>query len=400
MRRFASLAVPGLLLLVACTDAAAPNARASRTGATPAVDVVNDDTDDDLDDDTDDPEHLFSNSDVRFSFVVVGCNRVDKADTAAERPSTANTNELNRVYGEVAQLQPRPRFLFFAGDMVYGYASNFAGTTVPDTVTLANQLTGWLQLWDGNAISTTGIELVPVPGNHEVQNAKKVAYAAGERTWLRTMSGRLVHAGNGPAAGGADNLATDQSSLTYSFDYGRTHFVLVDTDPVGKDGSTPVNWVTQDLSAARANHAKHIFVITHKPAYAYPVSLYSPPLAAEDGLGGTYPLERDALWGALVDAHAEAMFSAHNHLYYRTRGPSGATWQVIDGNGGTPIEPLYDRASQSYFGYSVVTVHRNGHVTLTTYAHQIPVEGYRAPSGAYPTFVRDEADITYPRHGE
>ena len=401
MRRPEGLALPILLLLFACTDAAAPNVRtAPAIGQAVTGDVTADDIDDESGD-ADDDDNRFSNSDVKFSFVVVGCNRVDKADTATNKPSTANRAELYRTYREVAQMRPLPRFVFFAGDMVFGYVKPPNGPTAPDTVSLATQLSSWSELSYGSAspLTGTGVELVPIPGNHEVQNSAKIAFAAAERTWLRVMGSKLNHAGNGPGAGGPDNLATDQRSLTYSFDYGRTHFVLIDTDPVGKDGSVPLNWVAQDLTAARSHHAKHIFAITHKPAYAYPVWLYSPPLPSEDGLGGTFPLERDAFWGSLVDAHAEALFSAHNHLYYRTRGSSGATWQIIDGNGGSPIEPLIDRASQNYFGYSVVTVHKNGRVTLTTYAHQVPTEGYLMDSGAYPTFVRDEADITWPKHG-
>ena len=395
MPRLGSLAFPLLLVALGCTDAAAPNDRLRPIpGAGVAASDASDVDDADEPDAAADPDHRFSDNDVRFSFVVVGCNRLDKADTNfLANPSTANKEELNRMYREVAQLRPLPRFVFFTGDMVFGYSLAAA-----DTAKLATELASWIALYQASPIAGTGIELVPIPGNHEVQTSKKVAFAAAERTWLRVMGAYTPRAGNGPAAGGADNLATDQSHLTYSFDYGRTHFVLLDTDPVGKDGSTPLNWIAEDLASARANHVKHIFVLSHKPAYAYPVSLYNPPLASEDGLGGTYPLERDALWGSLVDARAEAMLSAHNHLYYRTRGPSGgATWQVVAGNGGSPIEPLIDRDPQMWFGYSVVTVHKNNRVTLTSYAHRVPTEGYFKPSDAYPTTVRDDADITWPK---
>jgi len=384
MRYLARLAVLTLPFLVGCTDPSAPNGAAA--GVSPVADY---------DDDNLGAESEFSSPDVRFSFVVVGCNRVDKADTnMTTNPSTANQDALLRAFTEIAAMRPLPRFVFFAGDMVYGYSP-----TLADTVKLAQQLTSWLALYEASPLAATGVELVPLEGNHEVQNSKKIAFAAAERTWLRVMSPYIPRAGNGPAAGGADNLATDQSMLTYSFDFARTHFVLVNTDPVGKDGSAPIHWIADDLAAAQASHAKHIFVITHKPAYAYPPSLYIPPLAQEDGLGGTYPLERDALWGSFADAGVEAMLSAHNHLYYRTQGAVGATWQVVAGNGGSPIEPIVDRASQSWFGYSVVTVHRNNQVTLTSYAHQVPTEGYLASSAAYPTVIRDEADITWPTRG-
>ena len=379
----AALVVP---FLFGCTDPSAPNARATNGAPRPLAAY---------DDDNLGAESEFSSPDVRFSFVVIGCNRVDKADTnSTTNPSTANQDALLRAFSEIAAMRPLPRFVFFAGDMVYGYTP-----TLADTVRLELQLRSWLALYQASPLAATDVELVPLEGNHEVQNSKKIAFPAGERTWLRVMGAHIPRAGNGPAAGGPDNLATDQSLLTYSFDYARTHFVLVNTDPVGKDGSVPLNWIASDLAAAQANHVKHVFIITHKPAYAYPIASYIPPLTQEDGLGGTYPLERDALWGMLADANAEAMLSAHNHLYFRTQGAVGATWQVVAGNGGSPIEPIIDRENQSWFGYSVVTVHRNNQVTLTSYAHQVPTAGYLTSSAGYPTVIRDEADITWPGPG-
>ena len=56
------------------------------------------------------------------------------------------------------------------------------------------------------------------------------------------------------------------------------------------------------------------------------------------------------------------------------------------------------REEQRYFGYSVVTVHRNNRVTLTTYAHAIGAS-YLSGAPENPTFVRDEADLTWPKPG-
>jgi hypothetical protein len=390
----AALAAALVVSLSACADGVAPHPGTVGAGGA-AADVAVVAAADDADEPDDPADHRFSDDDVRFSFVVIGCNRVDKADTAAARPSTANVAELNRAYAEIAQMRPLPRFVFFAGDMVFGYAQS--GT---DTLALMRELPAWMAIWQASPAAAAGVEMVPLEGNHEMQTKAKIAYPAAERVWLREMGPYITHAGNGPGAGGPDNLATDQSRLTYSFDYGRTHFVLVNTDPYGKDGSAPVQWIREDLAAAQSNHAKHIFVISHKPAYAYPIGLYSPALTAEDGLGGTYPAERDALWAAFADAHVEAMLSAHNHLYYRTQGWTGATWQVIAGNGGTPIEPLISpyKEQQSYFGYSVVTVHRNNRVTLTAYAHHIGAS-YLSGSPENPTFVGEQADLTWPQPG-
>jgi len=173
-----------------------------------------------------------------------------------------------------------------------------------------------------------------------------------------------------------------------SFDYQGTHFTLLDTDPVGKDWSIPVKWVEQDLDQAQAERDQHIFAIGHKPAYAYPTDLYAPPLSTEDGLGKFYPAERDEFWDSLNAHHAEAMLAAHDHLYYRAQ-PNGQTWQIIAGNGGSKLESVVNQQDINYYGFTIVNVLKDGHVTLDSYGRDVPAEGYLASSEAYPTTIRD-----------
>ena len=302
-------------------------------------------------------------------------------------PSTANLEQLNRTFSEVSELSPRPRFVFFAGDMVFGYT--------PDTVSMESQLRAWRALYDASPLARTGTILVPIPGNHEVQNDKKIAYAAAERTWLRVMwSDVAPFGGNGPTAGGADGLATDQSYLTYSFNYRRTHFLLLDTDPVGRDWTVPTNWIASDLAHARQRHARHIFAIGHKPAWAYPGN-------PTDGLGHgvttavNYDALRDDFWSSLEQNHAEAMLAAHDHLYYRTQPHPAGTWQIIAGNGGSVLEADAATYNSKFYGYTVVSVHRDGSVTATEYGRDVPAAGYLTSGAAYPTTVRDAFDLTW-----
>ncbi|HEY0779838.1 MAG TPA: metallophosphoesterase family protein, partial [Gemmatirosa sp.] len=162
----------------------------------------------------------------RVTFAVIGCNRVDAADTLGDT-STANVEELTRTFQDIAALPVKPRFLFFTGDLVFGYT--------PDTLQLDRELRAWRTLYEASPLPALGVELVAMPGNHEMQNLSKVATAAAERTWLRDMQPYIMRGGNGPTAGGPDNLATDQSKLTYSFDYAGSHFVTINTDPTGAD---------------------------------------------------------------------------------------------------------------------------------------------------------------------
>ncbi len=310
-----------------------------------------------------------------FSFVIVGCNRVEKADITTGNPSTANLEQLRRTFADVAALQPPPKFFFFAGDMVYGYT---------DEVALQQQLTAWLALWTASPLPALGVQLVPLPGNHESQHksaSTKLAYAAAETTWVSVMSA-YIRGSNGPAAGGADGLMTDQSKLSYSFDHAGTHFVVLNSDPVGADGTVPAKWIASDITAARGAGAKHVFAMSHKPAYPSPLS--------NDGIA--VPAVRDAFWAAMEAGQAEAMLSAHNHLWYKTR--PNKTWQIVAGNGGSLLEMLVS-GSDAYYGFTLVDVAANGTVTAKSYGRDVPAAGYIAPAGTGPTTIRDTFDITW-----
>ena len=219
-----------------------------------------------------------------YSFVVVGCNRLNDADTAGS-PSTANVPQLNRILTEISNLNPVPAYLFMAGDIILGYTK--------DTVVAAKQLNAWVQLYQGSALASKSTQLVVIPGNHETQDkpAGKLSQAGLERTYLRIMAPYIIGS-NGPAADSThgDSLRTDQSKLTYSFNYKTDHFVMLNTDPVGRDGRVPTQWISSNIAAAKGASARHVFLVGHKPAYAG-----TKTATLDDGLA-KFPANRDAFW--------------------------------------------------------------------------------------------------------
>ena len=315
---------------------------------------------------------------VAYSFVTLGCNRVAAADTL-NNPSTANVVELKQTFADISVLSPRPNFLFFTGDEILGYSN--------DSTVVDSQLKAWVGLWEASTAKAAGIELIAIAGNHETENATKVATAPAERVWLRDLSSYIARGGNGPTAG-VDGYTTDQSRMTYSFDYKDSHFVTISTDGVGKDWHVPTTWVASDLAAAKARGQKHVFVFGHKPAYPYPG-------VPTDGLSFDVA-SRDLFWSSLETSQAEAMFSAHNHVFWRGQ-PMGKTWQVIAGNGGTSLDATADTSipgTGKYFGFTLVQVLNSGRVILKSYGRDIPTAGYTAPVTG-PTTVRDSLEITW-----
>ncbi|MEP7170038.1 MAG: lamin tail domain-containing protein, partial [Bacteroidota bacterium] len=298
-----------------------------------------------------------------YSFVTVGCNRVDYLDTAfttgdidySTGRSTANVYQLKRLFNEIAHLNPLPDFLIMTGDIVMGYKT----PSTADTTELAKQLTSWVELYQASPLASLPIQLVAIPGNHETQDkaAGKHSFATAEQIFTRIMAPYILGS-NGPGVGGPDSLSTDQSKLTYSFNFHGDHFIIMDTDPVGKDNQVPYKWIGSDIQAARAANARHIFAFGHKPAY-------SSPLTPGGGLDAAATLpQRDSLWKYFEDNNCEAMFSAHEHLWDSINPHSGKTWQVINGNGGSRVEPVWVGAGKQYYGYTIVNIYSDRTVNV------------------------------------
>ena len=310
---------------------------------------------------------------VLYSFAVFGDDRLASSDTnLGTNPSTANLPQLDRTFADILQLSPKPAYLFVIGDLVLGQTT--------DTARLGTELRGWRQRYEASPIASSGIRLVVVAGNHEVDGANSTA--AIEQAWLQNMAPYIV-GNNGPTAGGADGLKTDQSRLSYSFDYRDTHFVTLNSDPVALSSTVPVNWAAQDLAAARAAGSKHIFVLDHKTPYDW----------TNDGTTSLTTANRNALWSALEANHVEAMISSHNHVYRRLH-PSGSTWMIIDGNGGAPLDS--NLPADRNYGFSFFDIMKSGKVILKTYARPFGTNyNDPCPAASYPATLRDSADISW-----
>ena len=320
-----------------------------------------------------------SDDPVAYSFVVLGDARVDKADTnTATNPAGINFAQLDRSLEDIAKLDPKPACVFFNGDEIFGYEH--------DTTKLIEALAIWRDRVEASPTVKAGIKFVAIPGNHETEvetDDGKVPNPDAERVWLETMTS-LLNGNDGPHSAGADSLATDQSRLTYSFDMKDSHFVLMNTDPIGQDSHVPIHWIANDLASARKNGAKHLFAIGHKPAFGYGGSMAM--------AGGN----RTDFWDALESNHAEAMIGSHDHVYDRSQPHHAKTWMIISGNGGTPLEKTLPKEKQ-YFGFTTISVLKSGKVILKSYGRDVPTEGYAAaaPANMYPTTVRDSVDISW-----
>ena len=132
----------------------------------------------------------------------------------------------------------------------------------------------------------------------------------------------------------------DSTEAYYSFDYGNSHFICLDTEIPYTVGSKQYTWLEQDLQAASST-ATFIFVFFHKPPYS------------SGAVHGSNISVRNTLCPLFEQYGVDMVFNGHDHIYERTIPINGVTY-VVTGGGGAP---LYNVGTSSWTAYSEKTYH-------------------------------------------
>mgnify|MGYP000035124173 CR=1 FL=1 len=327
--------------------------------------------------------------DLLANFAYLGCNRVGYSAQTPSEPSTANVAQMQQTFKDIAALPVKPDYFFFAGDLVLGMSADKG-------VTLSNELTAWKALYDKSNFAASGIELLPLPGNHEADASEEVSpgeyieYPDADNLsvwvdWLKTNN--FAKASNGPSGNKElqrDLLAEDNNQTqTYSFDDVKTgvHYVLLNTDSLSTVVNpllpektvaswAPLHWVEADFKKASANPAiKRIVVLAHKP-----LVLSNP--GPHDIVYNTAPY---TLGDSLLELFGDTpkfsgYFAAHSHqwLYTDKIGPKQNVTQVLAGNGGSQLNGGWDPKGGPYFGFTVVNIYDDNTVGVVSHARPAP----------------------------
>ncbi len=377
------------------------------------------------------PAAAQSTAPVVLTFSTVGDSRQDPInfDKASVGPTLSgqdaiwlqNTKAFTRILRTV-QTQ-KSSLLFFNGDMVHGYGwAGFGYTTNPTQTAITgpiaptsvadivgSDLLRFYQqyaYWRGivSTVMETGTYVFPVAGNHETEckACGKTAKVENENAFVANMGDLVVDTSRfsglfgtapqniayGPAAGTSpDGLTTDQGKLSYSFDHKGAHFVVINTDPVGKDAHAPTRWLAADLASAQARGIRRHFVFGHKAAYTYAyLANTATPAGGLDAAPGTIA-DRDAFWN-VIETYGATYFCGHEHIFNVSR-PRGGAYQVIVGSGGSPfdakatdvtINPGTDRD----YAWATVRLHADGGVDIL---------GYGFDSGFGPTSLLQQINL-------
>ena len=341
-------------------------------------------------------------SPVAFHFATVGDCRAEPTLNSSEQDLLwlQNTKVLARMLREMQVAKPQA--LFFNGDMIYGYTSNKA--------TMERYYAYWRGMMAN--LMESGTYIVPVPGNHEVQlkvkdgegKEKKRAVVENENIWRANMGDLVFNADqwqsmthqvatgwnidNTPKIG-KDGITTDQRQLSYSFDAGKNHFAIINTDPAGFDSSAPVTWLKADFEAAKKRGVTKFFIFGHKMAFTYvPKKLKESTENITDGFDRR-PEIRDAFWN-LAEAYHALFFTGHQHTFHAQqprKNQGGQAWQVIIGSGGSPfsIQKKYsEQESDRMYSWADVLIYEDGSVGIKIF-------GFDENFG--PTMIIDAWDI-------
>ena len=208
-----------------------------------------------------------------FTFVVIGDNQA-----GIEPPPV-----FKEMVGEIAKL--KPAFVLHVGDFVPGSG---------DMTKLKRQYWEFKKVMD-----TVGVPYYLALGNHD----------GGSPEAHQVFQGLL-------------------RKTFYSFNYGNSHFVVLDTTPAGQAhwiSDEEFAWLKKDLAAANGK-SDHVFVMGHDPLY---------PVDGHIGSSlDAHPERRDRL-AALFRKYGVVYFAGHEHLF--DHGVYNGVTQVITGGGGAGL---------------------------------------------------------------
>jgi 3',5'-cyclic-AMP phosphodiesterase len=219
-----------------------------------------------------------------------------------------NKKVLTMLLKDTCRLNPEPEFIVLCGD-------NVAGSSDEKVLTA--------QLQDLRALIEKylcGKPLIPVVGNHEVDNEPKDDRC--ERVFNSIYGDMLP-----------DTCLDGYNQTVFYVDYGDTRLIVLNAFHFGETHriiGKQLSWF--DEVASKDIRNKLVFV--HSPAF--------PTGAHFTHCLDSYPEERDAFWRIVEKCNVDIVFSGHEHNYSRRKvGYEKSIYQVITGGSGEKLRDNY-----------------------------------------------------------
>jgi UDP-2,3-diacylglucosamine pyrophosphatase LpxH len=262
------------------------------------------------------------------NYKIKQAKKLQSADIVNTEPGNSQVAESNDIASEANKpAEPASPPENIPTDTIVDSPDNninkpFSFAVIGDTKAFsASNLNGNLQK-AVQSITKQNVDLTFVMGDLVSSCDGKSSCEGKYNDWKKVMSSLLPKTyeivGNHDRTGGsaADamwqkefNLPTNGpagfSELTYSFDSGNSHFVVLDSEKPEEHLINDVqrNWLDQDLAK---NKKENTFVFFHEPAFQMSQD-------SKDALDAK-PGERDALWNILKKYKVTAVFNGHLHM--------------------------------------------------------------------------------------
>ncbi|RJQ38696.1 MAG: hypothetical protein C4550_06440 [Nitrospiraceae bacterium] len=232
---------------------------------------------------------LAQHSGGEFTFAVFGDFRPSRRDRPYSEAFLKMLDEMNMI---------APSFILSIGDAYYGYGGSFQR--------FKNEIDYFL-----SRIKPLDTPFFNVIGNHEVGGSLE------RENYIKGRFGNLYG----------------------SFDYANSHFIFLDTDETGKEGTIQgeqLRWLEKDIEANK--NAENIFVFMHRPLFS--------AIDADLNKGKSFKdkSNRDSIHSLFKKYGVRAVFAGHEHLSSET--VKDGIKYFITGGGGSP---LYQSPSKGGF---------------------------------------------------
>ena len=244
-----------------------------------------------------------------------------------------NKKILSKLLNESSKLTPNADYIILGGD-------NVAGSNIENVLT--NQLKDLRNLIEKYYYKTP---LIPVIGNHEVNNEPKDDKY--ERIFSTIYNDMLP------------NTSLDGYNKTVFYvDFEDVRLIILNAfhfNEINKIAERQLSWFKE----AASSNIKNKIVFVHSPAF---------PTGAHYGhCLDLYPDDRDAFWRIVHDCNIDIVFSGHEHNYSRRKIEyEKSTYQVITGGSGEKLRDKFkDKkeviiAPKAKYHFVVVDITKNG----------------------------------------
>jgi len=284
-----------------------------------------------------------------FAFAIFSDTRAnDYTPIAIEALNGVNARVLRRIV--IGVFQKKVKFAVVPGDLISGVTSNArkAELELRSWKKTVGPVAHYIPFYTGIGNHDAEIYDYQVVEGKKVRVPKKGRDAAEEI--FRT---EMTNPTNGPELPEGSKEPT-YSENVYSFDYGNSHFVMLNNDykaiadpsadsEKGKIIGRQLEWLRRDLESASERRQQNIFVFFHEPAFPNGGHVHDSMYYKGDE---AYVKPRNELWRLLCQHKVVATFSGHEHNYSRTlvdekvdESFSRPIWQIVTGGCGAPFHP-------------------------------------------------------------